>query len=119
MSLTKISIAFCGAASTLALSIAASPPAFKKWTHADLKNFAQGFSELRQDQAVFASDLKHLRRDLHRGSSDARLTSDRRAAQADWTSVVADRYPNAPADSWLIELARRRSRAAPHAATRR
>jgi hypothetical protein len=117
MKLSRISIAFCGAASTLALSIAAAPPAFKKLTSADLRNIAPQYSELRRDQVVFASDLKHLRRDLRRGSSDARVTSDRRAAQADWTSIIADRYPNPPSDSWLIELARRRSRAAPHAPT--
>jgi hypothetical protein len=99
MKLTRISIAFCGAASTLALSLAASPPASKKLIPADLKNVAPHHSELRRDQAVFASDLKHLRRDLRRRSDDARMTSDRRAAQADWTSIIADRYPNPTSDS--------------------
>lgn len=117
MNLSIFSIACCGAVTTLALSIVAAPPAFKKRTLVDLKNFAPVQNELRRDQAVFASDLKHLRRDLRRNLSDARVTSDRQAAQADWTSIIADRSLNAPSDSWQIELARRHSTAAPHRAT--
>lgn len=113
----RLSIAFCGAVTTLALSIATRPPEFKKWTYVDLKNFAPVQSELKRDQAVFASDLKHLRRDLLRGSGNAKVTSDRRAAQADWTSIVADRFPNAAFDSWRIELARRHSEPPPQRAT--
>jgi len=118
MNLSGVSIAFCGAATALALSIAAAPPAFKKWTHVDLKNFTPVHGELRRDQAVFARDLEHLRRDLRRNFSDARVTSDRRAAQADWTSIVADRSPDASSDSWRIEFARRHSAGASHGATR-
>ena len=117
MNLSRLSIAFCGAVTTLALSIAA-PPAFKKWTSVDLKNFAPVQSELRRDQTVFASDLKHLRRDLRRNISDARVTSDRHAARADWASIIADRSPNTPSDSWRLELARRHSTTVLHTATR-
>lgn len=118
MNLSRLSIAFCGAVTTLALSIAAAPHAFKKWTYVDLKNFAPVQSELRRDQSVFVNDLKHLRRDLRHNFSDARVTSDRQAAQADWTSIIMDRSPNAPSDSWRIELARRHSRATRQRATR-
>jgi len=100
MNLSGISIAFCGAATTLALSIAAAPPAFDKRNHVDVKSFAPVHSQLRRDQAVFASDLGHLRRDLRRNSSDTRVTNDRHAAQADWTSIIVDRSPDAPSDSW-------------------
>lgn len=118
MNLSRLSIACCGAVTTLALSIAAAAPPFKRWAHVDLKNFVPVQSELRRDEAVFAIDLKHLRRDLRRNLGDARVTSDRRAAQADWTSILADRSPNAPSDSWQIELARRHPTAAPHRSTR-
>lgn len=112
MNLTRISIMLCGAAPTLALSIAASPPAFKKLTHAGLKNFAPASSELLRDQAVFAHDLKNLRRDLRRGSNPAIVTYDRHAAQEDWMNIITDRHPNADSHTWLIELARRRSTSA-------
>ena len=117
MNLSRLSIAFCGAVTTLALSIAA-PPTFKQWSYGDLKNFAPVQSELRRDQTVFASDLKHLRRDLRRNISDARVTSDRHAAQADWASIIADRSSNTPSDSWRLELARRHSTTVLHRATR-
>lgn len=106
--LTWTSIVLCGEAAALALGIAAAP-AFKAMTPDEGPSIAPFSSALHRDQAAFARDLHHLRRDLRRRADTAIVTIDRRAAQADWMSIVTDRRPGAPADTWQTEVARRRS----------
>lgn len=58
----------------------------------------RAYSDLEQDQKIFAADLRRLRRDLRRRAAGSIVSGEREAIVQDWHDIVMDRGLN---DPWL------------------
>ena len=63
------------------------------------------YSNLEQDQRMFAADMRQLRRDLRRRVTRPIISAEREAIVQDWRNIVMDRGLNDPwLRSWGFEL---------------
>ena len=51
----------------------------------------RSYSELEQDQAMLATDMRKLRRDLRRGVGGMQISLERDVIRQDWLNIVVDR----------------------------
>ena len=51
----------------------------------------RSYSELEQDQAMLATDMRKLRRDLRRGVGATQISLERDVIRRDWLNIVVDR----------------------------
>lgn len=51
----------------------------------------RSYSELEQDQAMLATDMRKLRRDLRRGVGGMQISLERDVIRRDWLNIVVDR----------------------------
>lgn len=58
----------------------------------------RAYSDIEQDQKIFAADLRRLRRDLLRRAAGSIVFGEREAIVQDWHDIVMDRGLN---DPWL------------------
>ena len=51
----------------------------------------RSYSELEQDQAMLATDMRKLRRDLRHGAGATQISLERDVIRRDWLNIVVDR----------------------------